>query len=104
MFGNIGEIVGLLSDKKKLATRIKQEVPPLVRQLTTVIAEQCGAEGRPTAVVLFPYAKPDGSTSTMARVHLVTPFGDLGEDLGTIDLDSALASIPDEAITKLLPL
>lgn len=103
MFGNIGEIASLLTNKGKLADTIKQQVPGLLQQLTAVIAAECGAQpGEPTAVVLF-QADTETGTTTMARVHRVDAFGTLGEELGTIDVPAALKSIPNEVITNLLP-
>ena len=103
MFGNIGELASLLTNKNKLAETIKEQVPGLLQQLTAVIAAECGAApDEPTAVVLFQAEKASGPT-TMARVHRVDAFGVLGDELGTIDVPAALKSIPNEAITKLLP-
>jgi|GEM_PF-4712088 len=102
-FGNIIEFTQLLSNKAKLAERIKAEVPGVLTFLTTAIANACGAQpDEPVAVVLFKAKTAEGETM-MARVHRVDAFGDLGEELGTIDVPAALRAVPNETITNLLP-
>ena len=99
----MGSIIGMLSDKDKLATTIKDQVPGLLDALLKAISAKAGAaEGEATAVVFFTAATATGPT-TMARVHRVDAFGELGEELSTMDVPAVLRSIPNETITSLMP-
>ena len=103
MLGKIPEMMKLLSDKNALAQKIKGEVPGLIDQLVTVIGAQCGAtDAEPFGVVLFKANTAQGPT-TMARVHRANAFGELGEELGCIDIKAAMQSIPNDVITNMLP-
>jgi len=104
MFGLNADIIKLLTNKDALVDKIKLEVPGIVEGLLAVIAQQCGAtEEQPTAVVFFTGNDANGQPATMARVHTINPLGDLGEEMGTIDLPAALKAIPNETIKKVLP-
>lgn len=97
------DMVGLLTNKNKLVDTVKEHIPTVLDQLTAQIGAQCGADAaQPIAVVLFKADTGDGTT-TMARVHTVDAFGDLGEELGTIDLPEAIRRMPNELITSKLP-
>jgi hypothetical protein len=97
------EVTKLLSNKNALAEKIKSEVPGLIDQLVAVIGAQCGAEeGTPFAVTLFT-ADTENGTTTMARVHRINGMFEIGEELGTINLRTALAAVPNESITSILP-
>jgi hypothetical protein len=101
--GKMGDIISLISDKEKLATTIKDQVPGLLDALLKAISAKAGAaEGDETAVVFFTAATAAGPT-TMARVHRVDAFGELGEELSTMDVPAVLRSIPNETITSLMP-
>ena len=101
--GKMGDIMGMLADKNKLANSIKEQVPGLLDALLKAISAKAGAaEGEATAVVFFSATTEAGPT-TMARVHRVDAFGELGEELSTLDVPAVLRSIPNETITSILP-
>lgn len=105
MFGINSEMIGLLTNKQKLAEKIKSEAPPLLDQLLQLIQHQCGApEGQPVACVFYTAKLGNGSTARMVRVHAVDAFGDItGEPYGTLNVAEALQAVPNETITQLLP-
>lgn len=104
MFGINSEVIGLLTNKEKLAQKIKAEAPAVLDGILDLIRLQCGAADGPTAVVFYTGRTASGAPSTMAAVYAVDPFGQpKGEPLGTMDLKAALQAIPNEAITSKLP-
>lgn len=104
MFGINSEILGLLTNKNKLADKIKAEAPAVLDGLLQLIAHQCGAqEGQRTAVVFFRTKNAAGQETTMARVHAINAFDELAEELGTMDVPTALRQVPNEEITSKLP-
>jgi hypothetical protein len=97
------DLLKVLQDKEALANKVKAEVPGALDFLATAIAKECGAvPEEPVAVVLFKANTAEGSTM-MARVHRVDEFGELGEELGTIDVPAAMRAVPNESITKFIP-
>lgn len=105
MFGINSEIIGLLTNKNKLADKIKAEAPAVLDGLLQLIAHQCGAqEGQRTAVMFYKAKNADGQETTMARVHAIDAFDDLVfPALGTMDVPTALRQVPNEEITSKLP-
>jgi hypothetical protein len=100
----ITDIIKLVSNKQALVETLKREVPGVVDQLMQALALAGGAEeGDTVAVVLFRAETEAGNTTRMARIHRIDPFGELGEELGCIDVDQAVKDLPNEAITKLIP-
>lgn len=99
----LSEIIKLVSNKQALAEKIKEELPPLLNSLLDTIAAEGGAEpGTPSAVVFFS-AETKHGIRRMARVHSIDQFGELGEELGCLDVQEALNAVPNETISKLLP-
>lgn len=105
MFGIPTDLIQLVTNKQKLAEKVKAEAPAVLEAILQLIAAQCGAqEGDTTAVVFYTAKDASGKPVTMARVHRVDPFGEMEpEELGTINLPEAIRGIPNEAITDKLP-
>lgn len=105
MFGINSEVIGMLTNKSKLAEKIKAETPAVLDTLLQLIQHQCGAPaGQPAACVFYTAKKADGTEARMVRVHAVDAFGDVtGEPYGTLDVAEALRAVPNEAITNMLP-
>lgn len=104
MFGIPTDLIQLITNKDKLADKIKAETPAVLETLLQYIAQQCGAtDGQQTAVVFYAGRNAEGKSTTMARVHAVDAFGDLGDELGSMDLPAALKAVPNSAITSMLP-
>jgi hypothetical protein len=100
----ITDIIKLVSNKQALVEKLKQEVPGVVDQLMTALATAGGAQdGDTVAVILFRAETEAGATTRMARIQRIDPFGELGEELGCIDVDQSVKDLPSETITKLLP-
>lgn len=104
MFGIPTDLIQLFTNKDKLAEKIKAEAPAVLEAILALIAQQCGAQdGQQAAVVFYQGKNAAGEPTPMARTHAVDAFGDLGEELGSIDLPAALKAIPNSAITSMLP-
>lgn len=104
MFGINSEVIGLLTNKEKMAQKIKAEAPAVLDGILDLIRLQCGAKDERTAVVFYSARDMWGQPATMAAVYAVDAFGEIkGEAIGTLDLKAALQAIPNEAITSKLP-
>lgn len=102
MQGIVG-IVQLLSNKDKLAELIKGETPKVLDTVLAKLAEHAGADPLLPFAVTFYKANTPRGVRTVAKVSTVDAFGDPKEELQTVDVADTMQTIPNTAITSLLP-
>lgn len=100
----LGQIIKLATDRDALANKFKEFLPGFLAVVDEQIAEKAGAvPGQAVAITRFK-ANVTGGTTVMARVCPVDEFGEIGEEIATIDVNQAIKELPTEKIKALLPI
>lgn len=101
MFGNIGEIMGMLADPSKIAKKVRTALPKAFSRAVVRLAAESKVEAAQVGVMLWHGQTKEGP-KLMATVFALDEFGAIVEAHGTTDVAAAFDAMSDAEIMQAL--
>lgn len=92
----------LMGNPEAAAAGIAERLPGILARLMDKCSEACGQPAGQAVGVLFFHADTPQGQRLLARVHRLDAFGELGDDLGTVDVGTVLAGMQASEIMGML--